>query len=272
MLLYEVETRAAMPYKGWSNQKVWISVEGGYRLEKPESCTVALYALMMRCWERATSARPTFAEIVSELETLEPSVGLQPPSPTPASRRPAASNRAYDSRPAASAAEGCPHYEVPQPLVPGRSSIASQGQAQASSDGAAFASQPNAENAYLPLMNHTDRMIHAHDEIAAGPLSNSRTASTVAAVRKFALNPQGIDRDVQLSTAYDNQGCDGVTDLQYLEVDESRSTPTVPLHSEAVSEDLAIHLNGGHNTVTINPIYMASHRTSAASFVPGTMM
>ena len=66
ILLYELWTRAELPYKGWLNEKVWVQVLGGYRLESPTDCPTEVYWLMMSCWKDAGS-RPTFATLAEAL-------------------------------------------------------------------------------------------------------------------------------------------------------------------------------------------------------------
>ncbi|EDQ86539.1 uncharacterized protein MONBRDRAFT_28240 [Monosiga brevicollis MX1] len=38
ILLYEIYTDGEMPYKGWSNQRVWVEVASGFRLARPDRC------------------------------------------------------------------------------------------------------------------------------------------------------------------------------------------------------------------------------------------
>jgi serine/threonine protein kinase len=47
VLLYELWTRAAMPYSGFNNQKVWIEVQNGYRLPRPDTCPQEIYDRML---------------------------------------------------------------------------------------------------------------------------------------------------------------------------------------------------------------------------------
>ena len=71
MTLYEIWTEAALPYgKAKSNQRVWVDVCQGYRLERPSGCDKTIYALMRRCWEAHPGDRPCFAELVHRLRKL----------------------------------------------------------------------------------------------------------------------------------------------------------------------------------------------------------
>jgi serine/threonine protein kinase len=67
VVLYELYTRAELPYKGLSNQRVWVDVTSGVRLSQPDGCPDKVYGLMRRCWASASQDRPTFEEIVNRL-------------------------------------------------------------------------------------------------------------------------------------------------------------------------------------------------------------
>ena len=61
VLLYEMWTDGEVPYRGWSNQKVWTKVTSGYRLPCPLGCDAAIHAMMLRCWDADPAQRPSFA-------------------------------------------------------------------------------------------------------------------------------------------------------------------------------------------------------------------
>ena len=48
--LIEIWTKAALPYKGFSNQKVWVEVLAGYRLPCPDGCPQNVHNTMLQCW------------------------------------------------------------------------------------------------------------------------------------------------------------------------------------------------------------------------------
>lgn len=58
------------PYWNWSNQDVIKSIEKGYRLPAPMDCPEALYQLMLDCWQKQRTHRPSFASIVNTLDNL----------------------------------------------------------------------------------------------------------------------------------------------------------------------------------------------------------
>jgi hypothetical protein len=39
----------------------------GERLQKPEACSYAIYQLLLSCWHKVPTARPTFAHVKYEL-------------------------------------------------------------------------------------------------------------------------------------------------------------------------------------------------------------
>lgn len=58
------------PYWNWSNQDVIKSIEKGYRLPAPMECPEALYQLMLDCWQKQRTHRPTFSSITQTLDSL----------------------------------------------------------------------------------------------------------------------------------------------------------------------------------------------------------
>ncbi|KAK6322920.1 hypothetical protein J4Q44_G00077120 [Coregonus suidteri] len=68
--MWEVMSYGERPYWEMSNQDVIKAVEESYRLPGPMDCPVALYHLMMACWQKDRNSRPKFEEIVSLLDKL----------------------------------------------------------------------------------------------------------------------------------------------------------------------------------------------------------
>ena len=66
VLMWEIWSRADVPYKGMGNDKVWANVLGGYRLPCPDNCPPNIYSLMLACWG-VSGTRPTFTVIVETL-------------------------------------------------------------------------------------------------------------------------------------------------------------------------------------------------------------
>eukprot|EP00912_Choanoflagellata_sp_UC4_P002242 UC4_evm1s1421 len=71
VLLWEIWTNAEMPYgKVWSNMKVLVEIEKGFRMPCPDMCPRAVYLLMMQCWNPASGNRPTFQKLLASLSGL----------------------------------------------------------------------------------------------------------------------------------------------------------------------------------------------------------
>nr|8E4T_A Chain A, RTKC8 Kinase domain [Monosiga brevicollis] len=71
VLMYEVYTKAAMPYTGWNNQRVWIEVTNGFRLPCPADCPLPVFKIMSMCWLHDRHERPSFETLVKALAALE---------------------------------------------------------------------------------------------------------------------------------------------------------------------------------------------------------
>lgn len=81
MTLYEIWTKAAVPYKGMNNQRVWVEVNQGLRLSQPEGCSDAVYRLMSACWASESRNRPDAATLTQEFRQLYMAIaGSVPPA------------------------------------------------------------------------------------------------------------------------------------------------------------------------------------------------
>ncbi|XP_070493970.1 ephrin type-B receptor 1-B isoform X2 [Chironomus tepperi] len=70
VVLWEVMSYGERPYWNWSNQDVIKSIEKGYRLPAPMDCPELLYQLMLDCWQKQRTHRPTFASITQTLDNF----------------------------------------------------------------------------------------------------------------------------------------------------------------------------------------------------------
>ncbi|XP_057657934.1 ephrin type-B receptor 1-B isoform X4 [Diorhabda carinulata] len=70
IVCWEVMSYGERPYWNWSNQDVIKSIEKGYRLPAPMDCPEAIYQLMLDCWQKERTHRPTFQSIVKTLDKL----------------------------------------------------------------------------------------------------------------------------------------------------------------------------------------------------------
>ena len=65
-----------------NNQKVWVEVAHGLRLQRPEGCSAEVYALMSECWAEAQRQRPSMDTLASRLRQLyEACTGEPAPAP-----------------------------------------------------------------------------------------------------------------------------------------------------------------------------------------------
>merc|ERR1711923_633697 len=70
VLMWEIVTLGSTPYPGMSGSEVMKKVREGQRLEKPEHCDREIYNMMFYCWDRDPDERPTFTDLVKNLESL----------------------------------------------------------------------------------------------------------------------------------------------------------------------------------------------------------
>ncbi|XP_047106392.1 uncharacterized protein LOC124775607 [Schistocerca piceifrons] len=70
VLLWELVTLGASPYPGVALHKLFSLLRAGYRMERPNSCSPALYKVMRRCWLEEPSDRPSFKELTYTFEKM----------------------------------------------------------------------------------------------------------------------------------------------------------------------------------------------------------
>ena len=75
VLLWEIWSRAMVPYEKWSNDKVWAKVLAGYRLQCPIGCPAEVYNLMLTCWDKDGDKRPSFSSILDTLYVFDKQLG-----------------------------------------------------------------------------------------------------------------------------------------------------------------------------------------------------
>ncbi|KAJ6661202.1 hypothetical protein lerEdw1_015339, partial [Lerista edwardsae] len=68
ILLTEIFTYGRSPYPEMTNPEVVQSLELGYRMPRPDSCPLELYAVMEKCWQENPDERPTFEYLQFILE------------------------------------------------------------------------------------------------------------------------------------------------------------------------------------------------------------
>lgn len=67
---WEVFSLGRSPYSGLGPYELVPFIEGGNRLSKPALCSEPMFAVLVPCWEKVPSKRPTFANIVSSLNLI----------------------------------------------------------------------------------------------------------------------------------------------------------------------------------------------------------
>ncbi|KFD68613.1 LOW QUALITY PROTEIN: hypothetical protein M514_19246 [Trichuris suis] len=80
IVLWEIVTVDLNPYPGVDIAQLFHFLKMGYRMEKPENCSQALYSVMMRCWNTRPECRPSFTELREEIEALLPLCTVNTPS------------------------------------------------------------------------------------------------------------------------------------------------------------------------------------------------
>uniref|UniRef100_A0A4W6FIF5 Fibroblast growth factor receptor n=1 Tax=Lates calcarifer TaxID=8187 RepID=A0A4W6FIF5_LATCA len=68
VLLWEIFTLGGSPYPGVPVEELFKLLKEGHRMEKPSACTQELYLMMRDCWHAVPSRRPTFQQLVEDLD------------------------------------------------------------------------------------------------------------------------------------------------------------------------------------------------------------
>nr|AAA29218.2 tyrosine kinase receptor [Hydra vulgaris] len=63
VVLFEIVTLGGTPYPAISNRELLPLLKSGYRMDKPENCSEAMYSIMLQCWNEDPLQRPTFATL-----------------------------------------------------------------------------------------------------------------------------------------------------------------------------------------------------------------
>ncbi|XP_053984066.1 tyrosine-protein kinase receptor torso-like isoform X2 [Hylaeus volcanicus] len=70
ILLWEIVTMGAVPYPGIPTDTILKLLKSGYRMERPLSCGIELYSIMLSCWNSRPQSRPTFTELKESIDKL----------------------------------------------------------------------------------------------------------------------------------------------------------------------------------------------------------
>ncbi|XP_054162071.1 hepatocyte growth factor receptor-like [Oppia nitens] len=71
VLVWEIMTRSAIPYGDIENHSVLSYVKRGGRLPRPYYCPDQLYTLLLTCWSPSPQHRPTFTELVDDINLID---------------------------------------------------------------------------------------------------------------------------------------------------------------------------------------------------------
>ena len=67
VLFYEFVTGGSVPYGDMTNAETRKRVTTGYRLPQPHDCPDEFHSVMVKCWSKSPSSRPSFSAILSDL-------------------------------------------------------------------------------------------------------------------------------------------------------------------------------------------------------------
>uniref|UniRef100_A0A8C9CUZ5 Fibroblast growth factor receptor n=1 Tax=Phocoena sinus TaxID=42100 RepID=A0A8C9CUZ5_PHOSS len=70
VLLWEIFTLGGSPYPGIPVEELFKLLKEGHRMDKPANCTHDLYMIMRECWHAVPSQRPTFKQLVEDLDRV----------------------------------------------------------------------------------------------------------------------------------------------------------------------------------------------------------
>ncbi|XP_078079117.1 fibroblast growth factor receptor 3 isoform X3 [Mustelus asterias] len=70
VLLWEIFTLGGSPYPGIPVEELFKLLKEGHRMDKPANCTHELYMIMRECWHAIPSQRPTFKQLVEDLDRV----------------------------------------------------------------------------------------------------------------------------------------------------------------------------------------------------------
>jgi len=70
ILLWEIMTLGGTPYPSVPIEKLFMLLREGHRMEKPPKCSLEIYLMMRECWQNSPHNRPTFCELVEDLDRI----------------------------------------------------------------------------------------------------------------------------------------------------------------------------------------------------------
>ncbi|XP_068424793.1 fibroblast growth factor receptor 2 isoform X1 [Clinocottus analis] len=70
VLMWEIFTLGGSPYPGIPVEELFKLLKEGHRMDMPGNCTNELYMMMKDCWHAISSHRPTFKQLVEDLDRI----------------------------------------------------------------------------------------------------------------------------------------------------------------------------------------------------------
>jgi serine/threonine protein kinase len=70
VLLWEIFSLGGNPYPSVPIEKLFVLLREGYRMERPPYASPEMYRIMMNCWHHRPALRPSFVDIVSQLDHM----------------------------------------------------------------------------------------------------------------------------------------------------------------------------------------------------------
>ncbi|XP_071400069.1 tyrosine-protein kinase receptor TYRO3, partial [Centroberyx affinis] len=77
--MWEIMARGQTPYPGVENSEIYEYLIKGERLKQPADCRDDIYEIMHSCWSPVPKCRPSFQQLMDQLEALR--LGLSPAAP-----------------------------------------------------------------------------------------------------------------------------------------------------------------------------------------------
>ncbi|XP_076371972.1 fibroblast growth factor receptor 3-like isoform X2 [Tachypleus tridentatus] len=70
ILVWEIMTLGGTPYPSVPVEKLFHLLREGHRMEKPQYCSLEVYMIMRECWQNYPHQRPSFTELVEDLDRI----------------------------------------------------------------------------------------------------------------------------------------------------------------------------------------------------------
>jgi len=68
--LWEMFSYGRLPYAEYSNDVAQKLIVSGQLMDSPLDCPPEVFALILKCWNRSAKERPTFAQVLTEVDTI----------------------------------------------------------------------------------------------------------------------------------------------------------------------------------------------------------